>query len=380
MEPTKVKELSVAENQAQRRWSLSNVPLTFHVLAFSWIAVMLLLARYRPAQYADLLQEDRPIEWATMWLFAAAAVIHLRRAIRQRLFFDMLVAAFCLLVAGEEISWGQRLIGYGSPEYFLANNSQQEVNLHNLSGAVVTPKWILIVVLIGYGILLPVLARSNRLSEFMKRIGATPPPSPLAPWFAVAAGLLVWYPVTLTGEWVETLAGGLFVASIPLMAGTPLIVLSLALIFGVVMTHISNRIEHQRNSERIECATKEIKALLDDLTLGDLGTDKLKDQVTLHERVWTAISEGYINRQAARNFDATSCTSDQSQDRRSYMVDPWGASYWISVRALDEVRQLVVIYSFGPNRRRDGSPDTPTDDDISARGYRRLESQPHGQP
>lgn len=335
---------------------------------------MLLLARYRPAQYAALLQEDRPIEWATVWLFATAAVIHLRRAIRQRLFFDMLVAIFCLLVAGEEISWGQRLIGYGSPQYFLANNLQQEVNLHNLSGAVVTPKWFLIAALAGYGILLPLLARSNRLNDFMKRIGATPPPVQLAPWFAVAAGLLVWYPVTLSGEWVETLAGGLFVASIPLRAGTPLIVVSLALIFGVLMTHITNRIEHQRNTGRSACASEEIKALLDDLTLGNSGTGKLRDQRTLHERVWTAINEGYINRQAAHNFDGTRCTSDQSQDRRSYMVDPWGTSYWISVRQLDEDRQLFVIYSFGPNRRRDGSPDTPTDDDISLRGYRRLES------
>ena len=38
--------------------------------------------------------------------------------------------------AGEEISWGQHLIGWSTPEWFLetTGNRQQETNLHNISG------------------------------------------------------------------------------------------------------------------------------------------------------------------------------------------------------------------------------------------------------
>jgi hypothetical protein len=34
----------------------------------------------------------------------------------------------------EELSWGQRIIGFASPEYFRARNSQSELNFHNLAG------------------------------------------------------------------------------------------------------------------------------------------------------------------------------------------------------------------------------------------------------
>lgn len=37
-----------------------------------------------------------------------------------------------LFGAGEEISWGQRILGVESNEFFLENNAQKETNLHNL--------------------------------------------------------------------------------------------------------------------------------------------------------------------------------------------------------------------------------------------------------
>ena len=37
-----------------------------------------------------------------------------------------------LFGAGEEISWGQRIFQIKSPSFFLQNNSQGEINLHNL--------------------------------------------------------------------------------------------------------------------------------------------------------------------------------------------------------------------------------------------------------
>jgi Ca2+/H+ antiporter len=44
----------------------------------------------------------------------------------------VLVALATFFVAGEEISWGQRIFNVESPEFFQANNAQQETNIHNM--------------------------------------------------------------------------------------------------------------------------------------------------------------------------------------------------------------------------------------------------------
>ena len=355
------------------------VPALFHLLAALWIGSMLLVAYRWPHHYETLLQEDRPVEWGTVWLFLVAGIVRSFEAIRTRRPFDALVALFCLFVAGEEFSWGQRLFGYGSPEYFLANNYQQELNLHNLPGAVFKPKWVLILALAGYGVLLPLVARSQRIRQLLARVGATPPPAALAPWFVVAVILLLWYPLDLTGEWVEFLAGGLFVVSKKLAAGTLWLVLSLALIFGVALTKITDAIERDRDVERSACARLEAQNLIDDIALSDAATDKLKRRSSVHKRAWSALNDGYVIRERARAFEATRCGGDSNTGesgggggggdgsaRRRYAVDPWGMSYWVHAQKTDDGRQRVMVYSFGPNRRRDGMAGAPAGDDISA--------------
>ena len=110
----------------------SRPSLAFHLLVAGWVAGMAWLASRDPQRYEMLMQEDRIVEWATVWLFLAAGVAGLYWSVGRRRMFDGFVALFCLFVAGEEVSWGQRLIGYSAPEFFLRNNFQQELNLHNL--------------------------------------------------------------------------------------------------------------------------------------------------------------------------------------------------------------------------------------------------------
>ncbi len=43
-----------------------------------------------------------------------------------------MLALLFFFAAGEEISWGQRIFGIESSEFFLENNKQAETNLHNL--------------------------------------------------------------------------------------------------------------------------------------------------------------------------------------------------------------------------------------------------------
>src|SRR5690606_15336479 len=188
----------------------SPFPVTAHVLLALWVVGMVLLGIQVPERYESLLQEDRFIEWWTVPLFAVAGVFAVRRAVRHRRIFDALVGLFCLFVAGEEFSWGQRLLGLTPPAPFLEHNYQQELTLHNFADIFGQPKTVLVLALAGFGILLPAASLSSRGRDVLARIGATAPRLAATPWFAIAVALLVSYPLPYTGEWVETLAGGLF--------------------------------------------------------------------------------------------------------------------------------------------------------------------------
>ncbi len=50
----------------------------------------------------------------------------------KRNVFLLLLAIFMLFVAGEEISWGQQLFGFSTPESISEINFQRELNIHNL--------------------------------------------------------------------------------------------------------------------------------------------------------------------------------------------------------------------------------------------------------
>jgi len=83
--------------------------------------------------------EDGFIEWLTvlgLGLCASACVYRIVTLWGQRKVLFMGVLAFMTVVfifgAGEEISWGQRLLSVESSEFFEQHNAQGEMNLHNL--------------------------------------------------------------------------------------------------------------------------------------------------------------------------------------------------------------------------------------------------------
>lgn len=50
----------------------------------------------------------------------------------RRNYLILLLGLFFLFCAGEEISWGQRILGLETPEYMIRENAQKEFNFHNL--------------------------------------------------------------------------------------------------------------------------------------------------------------------------------------------------------------------------------------------------------
>jgi hypothetical protein len=80
------------------------------------------------------------IELATPVISIAGAVVGFRLlrfasrlpTSRVRIWI-LLTTLGCVYFAGEELSWGQHLIGWSTPAYLEAVNDQEETNLHNIS-------------------------------------------------------------------------------------------------------------------------------------------------------------------------------------------------------------------------------------------------------
>jgi hypothetical protein len=334
------------------------MPLWLHGALGTVVLLAALLSEHAPDQYELAMQEDGLVEWATVGLFLAAFIVRARVAIRSRRPFDLLVALFCLFVAGEEIAWGQRLAGYVPPDVFLEHNYQQEATLHNFATIFGKPKYILAAILGGFGILLPAIGRLPGANRLVERTGASPPPIATVPWFAGLAALLVWYPLTYTGEWVELAAGALFLGSAPL--GGARVGLAAACTLGaaagVAMAFVSSaRSGADPADQRERCAQSETAALLEDLLSGAL-TAEIAQVAALEKRIRTAGSQGYLEWEKLSAFSEAPC-SLVSARRRSFGLDPWGMAYWVEAEETRDGKLQLGVYSFGPNRRRDTGGD-----------------------
>lgn len=350
----------------------------FHVAAAAWLLGMGAYGVLWPSQYELLMQEDRAVEWLTVCLFLMSAAAGLLSSVGRRRIFDGLVALFCLFVAGEEISWGQRLFGYYPTEFFLENNFQQETNLHNLPQTFLQPKWVLIIVLGCYGILLPTLPRRPLMRDVIARIRATPPPLALVPWFTAAIVLLVWYPLSFTGEWVEAFSGALFLMSSGASTRYAGILLASAVALAPAMSTASGYVERERDDLRIACAEQEVRNLVSDIGNVSQGGD-LWQLRRIHKRLWTFIREGNLQPDELRAFNGRRCmaSATESEDlRQQYGIDPWGSPYWVEIERLSDAQRNVTVYSFGPDRRRDpnnaGGPLPHLGDDIRAAAIRHV--------
>jgi hypothetical protein len=89
--------------------------------------------------FGVVLDEDRIVEWAQVALYlgtaALAAVIawnRLRRGYRVQAAIWVLAAIFAIVIVGEEIAWGQRLLGLETPEILEEVNKQDEITFHNI--------------------------------------------------------------------------------------------------------------------------------------------------------------------------------------------------------------------------------------------------------
>ncbi len=83
--------------------------------------------------------EDGLLQWLQVVALVMGMSLCFRRVyvLRSQKTVLFLVMTFLLglllfFAAGEEISWGQRIFGIASPEWFSTHNAQEEINVHNL--------------------------------------------------------------------------------------------------------------------------------------------------------------------------------------------------------------------------------------------------------
>ncbi|MGB5367111.1 MAG: hypothetical protein WBM75_14950 [Polyangiales bacterium] len=355
--------------------------LLANLCVFGLIAGFSALSVLDPDVYYQHVQEDQPLEWATFWGFMVAAVLFVRAAILQREkrqlpWFFAGLATFCVLVAMEEISWGQRVLGYTPPLYFLENNYQLELNLHNVI-ATSLRKQLLGAILVVYGLLLPLLKRIPTGNKLLTKLQITAPPGGLASIFAVLLGLLIFYPLPYTGELIEAcMALAFLFAAIaasdhigddsdepsevtapirwPALVGTLSLVAILA--FGSALW---SRAQLSAEPVVVEVAATEIRAIERDLR-------KLIDDESLacgkHERLNAMAKRSKGERLRKGRFRSLT-RSGLPEERAEFFIDPWSTAYWVRTSCNDR-RDKVFLYSFGPNRGRDSSKWKLGGDDI----------------
>jgi hypothetical protein len=139
-----------------------------------------------------LIEEERPIELLGAGALAVSAlfcVLAWRRAAPRPRFarFSLLIlAALLAFGAGEEVSWGQRIIGIETPELLKQTNYQQELNLHNMNAftGLLDADKLFLVFWVVLGVLVPIAAIVPHLRSLFRRF------LPVLP-VAVAFGLVV---------------------------------------------------------------------------------------------------------------------------------------------------------------------------------------------
>lgn len=143
--------------------------------------VLLGLFLVAPATFSELGREDGPAENVTAVVFLVAAVATAVATVRTRRrgapgVVLLAIVTLGLFVSGmEEISWGQRIVGFTGPETLTGANLQQEANLHNLATDATETAFYSAA---AFGlVLLPYLAERLGLPRRMPWLGAAIGPS-----------------------------------------------------------------------------------------------------------------------------------------------------------------------------------------------------------
>lgn len=143
------------------------------VLPFIFLLVVLMIRFVSFESYRILVREDGILETAqfifyflTGWILFMTVLYMMSKPkqwiLKSSLF---LLSGMLLFISLEEISWGERILGYQNPDFFNVYNVQQEVSLHNL--VYIQPLVHLIYIILGLslGLVVPFLSKIGQLKK-----------------------------------------------------------------------------------------------------------------------------------------------------------------------------------------------------------------------
>ena len=152
-----------------------------------------------PSRFLWYTEEDHLVEWLTvlgLLLGFGVCISRFFRLLKKRswwfLTVTLLLGVMLFFAAGEEISWGQRIFGISSSEYFKEHNAQGETNLHNLVVDGVKLNKLIFTVILGVGMAVYLIAvpivhsKNTQLRNFLDRSAV-----PVAGTFHIIAFLIM---------------------------------------------------------------------------------------------------------------------------------------------------------------------------------------------
>lgn len=87
---------------------------------------------FSPEKIIHLADENSFFELGTAFCFFLSTGLLLYLFIKKRNLFSLLLGILLFIGAGEELSWGQHIFKFKTPESIKANNVQGEFNIHNI--------------------------------------------------------------------------------------------------------------------------------------------------------------------------------------------------------------------------------------------------------
>ncbi len=338
---------------------------------FVWALVIgtaLIQLSFDRQHYLLLLREDGPAEWATFYAFLFAGISFTVRAWQQRsssglpqLLSLALLGIFCFFVAGEEISWAQRLFSFRPPEVFLEHNFQQEVNVHNflnkmsLAGfSLATENFVALIACLFGGLLPLVRCISPRA---IRRIDAAVPNPGFIGFFLLVAWVEWMHPYNNSGEAAELYLGCLLLLS---QRTSPRrrnhLLMAVIFFLGICTPPAANHIIYGASKANVATTRNEIRQIGLALIQPNVLQEKLFKSKYIHKRIFTAEKAGYLklctNNQFLKDRQASQIDAPGRKNRFDFYLDPWNNPYWI---IWTRPERKLIIYSFGPNNSRDSS-------------------------
>lgn len=196
---------------------MNYVEWILYVILLVTVIAGVILGYTAPDFYTNkYVEEDGLIENATALFLFGGGVIMLRRlySFKARagtwfLLTTLLIALAFLFVAGEEISWGQRIFNIETSEFFANNNVQKEMNLHNLTingvkiNKLVFGKILTVMIILYLVVVSVVYRKSDRFKNLIDKLAVPIPNYHNATMYVIMAILVTIIPASRNSELLE---------------------------------------------------------------------------------------------------------------------------------------------------------------------------------